>query len=78
MSEISPEDEDEAGKSAREEALRRVASRSFVRVVELTNFGRQPDELSDDQLQELLLCDDVSEYERRPVPLTSWRGLLFY
>jgi len=59
-------DEDEAGISAREEALRRFASRAFVRVVELKNFGRQPDELSDEQLQELLLRDNVSEYETVP------------
>jgi len=59
-------DEDEAGISAREEALRRFASRSFVRVVELKDFGRQPDELSDAQLQELLLRDDVSDYETVP------------
>jgi len=56
-------DEDGAGIPAREEALRRFALRSYVRVIELRSLGRQPDELSDEQIQELLLRDEVSKYE---------------
>lgn len=55
-------DYDEAGISAREQALRRFASRAYVRVIELRNFGKQPDELSTEQLQEVILHDDVSDY----------------
>lgn len=56
-------DADDAGLSAREEALRRFASRAYVRVIELRNFGKQPDELSTEQLRELLLRDDADEYQ---------------
>jgi DNA primase len=55
-------DDDDAGLSAREQALHRFASRAYVRVIELRNFGKQPDELSTEQLRELLLLDDIGEY----------------
>jgi DNA primase len=59
-------DDDEAGLTAREQALGRFASRAYVRVIELRNFGCQPDELSVEQLQELLLHDEPAEYETLP------------
>jgi DNA primase len=59
-------DPDEAGLSARENALRRFASRAYVRVIELRDLCRQPDELAADEIQELLLRDDIGSYEPAP------------
>ena len=59
-------DNDEAGLSARADALHRFAARAYVRVIELRNFGKQPDELSAEQLQELLLGEEVADYEVVP------------
>jgi hypothetical protein len=56
-------DNDEAGLSGRTEALQRFAALAYVRVIELRNFGRQPDELSSEQLQELLLGEETGDYE---------------
>ncbi len=59
-------DEDNAGHAARADALRRFASRAYVRVIELQRFGRQPDELSTEALHALLLREETPDYHTEP------------
>jgi DNA primase len=66
-------DEDDAGISGRADALRRFASKAFVRVIELKDVARQPDELSDEQIRELLLQDGSPEYEVAPTKVALGR-----
>jgi hypothetical protein len=47
-------DEDEAGRHCREEVLARLAIRVYVRVIPLGQEGRQPDQLSEDDIRALL------------------------
>jgi DNA primase len=46
-------DEDEAGWKCREDALRRLSVRVYVKVIGLGGEGRQPDSLSDEDIQTL-------------------------
>jgi 5S rRNA maturation endonuclease (ribonuclease M5) len=66
-------DNDDAGISGREHALRRFASRAYVRVIELRNFGNQPDELSEGQLKEAMLHEDASGYVTGPAKFALGR-----
>lgn len=58
-------DEDEAGRICREHALQRFASKAYVRVVELSREGAQPDQLSADELSSLALRDAGPAYNTR-------------
>jgi hypothetical protein len=44
-------DEDEAGRHCREKVLARLAIRVYVRVIPLGQEGRQPDQLSEDDIR---------------------------
>ena len=47
-------DEDEAGRMGREEALAKLAPHAFVRVIQLSEEGLQPECLDAEQLEQLL------------------------
>jgi DNA primase len=47
-------DEDDAGRVGREQALQRLAPKAFVKVFQFPNEGQQPDQLSGEQLAQLL------------------------
>lgn len=55
-------DEDKAGREGRTQALARLASRAYVRVILLDKEGLQPEALSPEQVQELALHDSALPY----------------
>lgn len=59
-------DPDPAGLSIRQQALERFSTRAYVRVVELKDYGKQPDQLSEDQLRELIIQEEGDDYVVSP------------
>ena len=47
-------DEDDAGRIGREQALQRLAAKTFVKVFKFPKEGQQPDQLSAEEIHELL------------------------
>ena len=47
-------DEDDAGRIGREQALQRLAAKTFVKVFKFPKKGQQPDQLSAEEIHELL------------------------
>ena len=66
-------DEDQAGRNCREQLLQRFSSKAFVRVIALGAEGKQPDQLSPDEISALEIRETSPGYSTRPAVLRLGR-----
>lgn len=59
-------DEDESGREGREQALKRFASKAYVKVIELGKEGLQPDQLTVEEISDLKLEESKGTYQTAP------------